>query len=227
MLQSENELYQKAKQGDQDALNRLVEKHMPLVHTLSKRFSWQEDAFQAGCIGLVHAIRRFDLTHGVQFSTYAVPVILGEMRRAICGQESWRTKALLRKVRSARERYVQQYMREPSVQELADHIGYPPAELMLLLEQLRMKATAGQEEMLLAAPDPRGQAWMDKWMLRDMIQRLPESDRQLLQLRFVKGCNQKEVAQMLHTSQASVSRMENRVCRTLRTAWIDMCDPGP
>lgn len=214
-------LYHQAQAGDAVALNALVRMHMPLVQALSKRFSWQEDAFQAGCMGLVKAIRRFDPAYGVQFSTYAVPVILGDMRRAVSGRESWRTRALLNRVRMAQEHCLQENLREATVQELAQAAGCAAEELAMLLERTQHVQSVSHEEWKDTAPDPSADRWMDTFLLRDMIERLPEDEQLLLQLRFRQGKNQKEVAQMLHTSQAGISRMEQRVFRTLRAAWND------
>lgn len=216
--------YLLAQKGDEEALAELVRRHMPLVHALSRRFTWQEDAFQAGCIGLVHAIRRFDVSRGVQFSTFAVPHILGEMRRAAYGRESWRTQSLIHRMCEIRDSFLQRHMREPSVQELAERTGCAAAEIALLLERMQ-SAPQDPDAEIERAPDPASQAWMDRFLLRDLISHLPDAEKRLLYLRYIKNCNQKEAAQLLHTSQASISRLESRACRALRAAWHDMLYP--
>ena len=220
----QHDLYVQAQKGDEESLSALIRKHTPLVHVLSRRFTWQEDAFQAGCIGLVYAIRHYDISYGVQFSTYAVPHILGEMRRAIYGRESWRTRSLMRRVREIREKVAREEMRDASVQEIAAHVGCTAAELTFLLERMTAQKDGGVDE-IENMPDPSSQKWLERFMLRDLIQRLPRDEQTLLYLRYGQNRNQKEVAQLLHTSQASISRMESRACHTLRMAWHERLYP--
>ncbi len=212
-------LLEKAQKGDADALAALVRRHMPLVHTLCRRLGGEEDVFQAGCLGLLQAIRRFDAARGAAFSTYAVPVILGEMRCAMNRSGTWRSRKKLRQLRQAQAAFLQQHMREATVGELAEEAGIDRAEVALLLEAAR--PCVYDPEAAACVADPSAGRAMDALYLRDMLDRLPPMDRRLMDLRFRQGKSQRETAEALHMSQPSVSRRESAVLLQMRAAWED------
>ncbi|MBR3740913.1 MAG: hypothetical protein IKN04_10750, partial [Clostridia bacterium] len=147
-------LYALAQAGDPDALAALVRRHMPLVQALSRRFPSPEDAFQQGCVGLVAAIRRYQEDAGFAFSTYAVPVILGEMRRSACRDMGWRTRNKLKRARDYQEQQLRQFGRMPSAKETAEKAGLPPEELALLLEMEKGPVYDETGLLLSSLPDP-------------------------------------------------------------------------
>ena len=212
-------LFALAQAGDPDALAALVRRHMPLVQALSRRFQYSEDAFQQGCVGLVSAIRRYQEDRDCAFSTYAVPVILGEMRRSACRDMGWRTRAKLKKARDYQEQQLKQLGRLPSVKETAAHAGLPPEELAMLLEM--EKGPVYDETGLLFAslPDPGGEAWMIRFCIQDILARLPGEESWLIRQRFLLGRTQTELAEALQITQSSFSRREKRARDHFQQAW--------
>ena len=212
-------VYAQAQAGDPDALAALVRRHIPLVQALARRFSFCEDAFQQGCMGLVGAIRRFREDAGCQFSTYAVPLILGEMRRSFSHTLGWRARAALKKAREYQENILQSDGKLPSVQEIAAHTGLPAEELMLLWEH--EKGPVYDETGLLFAsmPDPLGESWLIRLCIRDILDRMPRDESWLLRNRFLMGRSQTEIARSLGRPQYSISRWEKRARQRFIRAW--------
>lgn len=212
--------FARAQAGDPDALASLTRAHMPLVQALSRRFSYCEDAFQWGCLGLVKAIRGFREEAGWQFSTYAVPWILGEMRKAFSGMLGWRTRATLRRARAFQEAALRENGREPSVLAMAQAAGTTPEELMLLLEADRAPVPYDEPDTSLTAlPDPRSDRWLTRLLIRDILSRMPETEGWLLVQRFALGRSQGALARALNTSQSSVSRRETLARRHFIAQW--------
>ncbi|MDO5327333.1 MAG: sigma-70 family RNA polymerase sigma factor [Clostridia bacterium] len=212
-------LYALAKAGDSEALAELVRHHIPLVQALSRRFSYCEDAFQQGCMGLVKAIRKYQEESGCQFSTYAVPIILGEMRRAYSNTLGWRSRAKIKKALNYQEQMLRQSGTAPSVREIAKRIGMEPAELVWLLEQ-NLGPVYDETGLLFAAiSDPQSEAWLIRFCIRDVLERLPEDESYLIRQRFIQGKSQAELAQELLTTQSSISRQEKQARKHFRQAW--------
>ncbi len=212
-------LYALAQAGDPDALAQLVREHIPLVQALSRRFSFCEDAFQQGCMGLVQAIRKYNEESGCQFSTYAVPVILGEMRRTCAHSLGWRSRAKIKKALSFQEQMIRQKGTAPSVREIADCVGLDPAELVWLMEQ-NLGPVYDETGLLFAAlSDPQSEAWPVRFCIRDVLERLPEEESYLIRQRFIQGKSQTELAAELFTTQSSVSRQEKLARLHFRQAW--------
>lgn len=213
--------YLAARRGDADALKSLVRRHMPLVQSLAKRLSYsREDVFQAGCVGLVIAIRRFQPERGAQFSSYAVPFILGEMRRADGRGVGWRVRRAMRRAFAAREKYYAEYGREPPLEVLSRASGLDMYELSLLLETTKPPIYDENGALFSALPDRQGGAWLDRFLLRDLIERLPARDRALIHFRFILNRSQSELAHLSGAAQSTISRQEKRICRYLRSEWI-------
>ena len=212
-------LYALAQAGDPDALAALVRRHMPLVQALSRRFPSPEDAFQQGCVGLVAAIRRYREDAGFAFSTYAVPVILGEMRRSTCRDMGWRTRNKLKRARDYQEQQLKEYGRMPPIKETAEKADLPPEELAMLLEM--EKGPVYDETGLLFAslPDPGGEVWLLRFCIRDILSRLPGEESWLIRQRFLLGRTQTELAQALQITQSSFSRQEKRARAHFQQAW--------
>lgn len=198
------------------ALERLINAMTPLCIALSRRFSWQEDARQAGFEAVLRALAAFDPARGVRFATYAVPWMLGAMKKA--GRQcSWRVQRDLHAVARAEEMIRMREMRPATVQELSAETGLPPSDIAWLTEMSQRRMLG--EEAIEEIPDTAQDKWMDRFLLRDMLSRLPEGDQALLHLRYVKQVKQKEAADLLHTSQSGISRMEHQVLTRLRAMW--------
>lgn len=211
--------YTLAQAGDPDALSTLVRQHIPLVQALSKRFSFSEDAFQQGCMGLVAAIRHFREELGNQFSTYAVPIILGEMRHAFSHSLGWRARAALRRAQTFREETLQRTGREPTIRETAAATGIRPEELVLLMERDQPAVYDETGTLLPSIPDPRGESWLLRLCILDIVTRMPPEEQWLLHERFLDGRSQTEIARGLHVPQYQVSRWEKRAKAHFRQAW--------
>lgn len=211
--------YARAQAGDAEALSALVRRHAPLVQSLCRRFSYSQDAFQLGCMGLVKAIRGYRAEAGYAFSTYAVPVILGEMRKAYSGALGWRAKGALRRARAYEESVLRQTGRHPDVGEIAARAGVPPEELMLLFEQDRGPAYDETGLMIPSLPDPGSDRFVTRLLIRDILDRMPKKESWLLRQRFVFFHTQKEIAKYLHTEQYRVSRLEKRARQHFMEAW--------
>ena len=223
-----------AQEEDKNAQEEAVRMHLPLVRSALRRFSsWGRDGeelYQQGCMGLVKAIQRFDFNAGVQFSTYAVPMILGEIRRFLRDDSpvhvARRDKERLRQVRKTVHLLRLSLGREPTVPQIAATMRLPAAELVLLLEGSRqMVSLDGQAAMESRLSwgeilrDPRSEVWMERFFLRDLISRLPVQEQWLLYLRYAAEKTQAETAALLRMTQVQVSRSEAHIRDTLRSQW--------
>ncbi|MBE5787910.1 MAG: sigma-70 family RNA polymerase sigma factor [Clostridiales bacterium] len=213
-------MFADAQAGDADALGSLVRTHMPLVQALARRFSFCEDAFQQGCLGLVHAIRHFREEMGRQFSTYAVPWILGEMRRAFSHTLGWRARAALKRAMEYQQR-MQQQGREVTVGEMAAAAGIAREEMILLMERSQPMLYDESGILLPSLPDPQGESWLMRLCIRDILQRMPREERWIIEQRYMKGRSQTEVALCLKTTQSRISRREKLARQHFRQAWSE------
>ncbi len=226
------ELLNRAKQGDREALEELVSRNLGLVHSMVSRFESslhdKEDLFQVGCMGLVKAIRRFDPELKYQFSTYACTVIIGEIRRYLRdhgavkvprGARDMAVRALRELERLRRENGV-----EPSVSEVAQAVGCDAADLAQALEGLRHPASldqpddsGGSKKTTLAdrVEDCRDD-WEENVQLKTAVSMLDPPDRKILIWRYFYDLTQTEVARLLGISQAQVSRKEALALEKIR-----------
>lgn len=217
--------------GDEAALAEMTRANLPLVQACLKRFSHcgrdMEELYQQGCLGLVKALRRFNPDFGVCFSTYAVPFILGEIRRFLRDDSPLhlvrQDKEQLRRLDKTIRQLQQSLGREPTLTEAAAEMRTDAAELVWLMEYrnpLSMdQGQPGERALHESLGDPEGSRWMEQLLLRDLIQRLPEQARRLIDLRFRFGKTQTQTARILGISQVQVSRLEKRICQTLKTQW--------
>ncbi|MBQ7866358.1 MAG: sigma-70 family RNA polymerase sigma factor [Clostridia bacterium] len=209
------------------ALQELAEDHLPLVAAMVQRFPWhykeKEELYQQGCLGLMKALARFDPTYGVRFSTYAAAMILGEMRM-LCRLDApihipRGDRELRSRIRKAESQLTMHLGRNPTVQELASLLRMDPSELILAMEQIQVTSTASSRTLLDLLPDQDD--WMNRLLMRDMIERLSASDQRLLLLRFRFGKTQAETARTLGISQVQVSRREMALKQQLRQTWME------
>ena len=209
------------------ALQELAEDHLPLVAAMVQRFPWhykeKEELYQQGCLGLMKALARFDPTYGVRFSTYAAAMILGEMRM-LCRLDApihipRGDRELRIRIRKAESQLTTHLGRNPTVQELASLLRMDPNELILAMEQIQVTSTAASRTLLDLLPDQDD--WMNRLLMRDMIERLSAFDQRLLLLRFRFGKTQAETARTLGISQVQVSRREMALKQQLRQAWME------
>lgn len=233
-------LLRRAVEGDEKARNELITQNMGLVHSVVRRFVGRghdtEDLFQIGCIGLIRAAERFELSFGVQFSTYAVPMIIGEIKRFIRDdgiiKVSRSLKDIAAKAAHAKERHIKSTGQEPTVSELAKELDLSPAELAAALdsqlppESLYMKCDDGNSEgrplidRIESKDDPL-ENMLSRMLIRQMLTELPERDRQIVTLRYFRRKTQSQVAETLGISQVQVSRLEKKILLKLRQKIVD------
>lgn len=212
------ERYVKAQRGDAKALTDLFRFHAPLVQSLAKRFEDVQDAFQAGCIGLVKAIRNYDIERGCAFSTYAVPLILGEMRHGREKRFSWRQQKKLNEAQRLRDDMMKREGREPTIREMADKAGIQPADMALLLEgNKKMLYTDATE--VFSLPDPWAERWMECFFIRDILERMPQTESYILTRRFMYSESQVSLSFRMHTTQSTLSRREKKARLMFISAW--------
>lgn len=222
-------LLERASKGDEAAMTRLIEENIGLVHASARRFAGRgidyDDLFQAGSMGLVKAVAGFDASRGVQFSTYAVPVIMGEMRRLFRDDGPVKVSRTLRelsmKAGRAREKLCATLGREPTISELARVLSVEPAEAVEALEASAapLSLTVDDNGECVQADIPvegAEDALVDSIALREALVGLGENDRRLIVLRYFKNRTQTETARLLGMTQVQVSRREKKVLSLLR-----------
>lgn len=209
--------------------NERVEKNLGLVHSCAGKFRGRgveyDDLFQAGCVGLVKAADRFDESLGFSFSTYAVPVILGEIKKIFRDGGTVKVgrtmKEKARRAMKEREKLSAELGREPSVSELAGRIGTDTSTAAVLLNvslpalSLTPGDGEGREEIAVPVPSPEEEL-SDKMAVRQLLTLLNERDRRLLELRYFSGLTQQKTAEALEMTQVQVSRREKALLLQLR-----------
>lgn len=229
------ELLRQAQAGDSAARERLINCNLKLVFNLVRRFQNRgyelEDLFQIGCIGLMKAIDKFDLNYDVKFSTYAVPMIVGEIRRFLRDDNpvkvSRSVKETAYRIQQARERLAGRLGREPSVGELAAELGISREDVVTALEAAQAPTsiyeTLHQDEgdpiyLLDQLRDGRegDLPWLDHLAVKELLMSLPERDRKILMWRFFEDKTQADVARRLGLSQVQVSRLERQALKKIK-----------
>lgn len=229
------ELIKLAKSGNDEAMNKLVEVNTPLVSSICKKFMNRgyeyEDIFQIGSMGLVKAINNFDLSFNVKFSTYAVPMIIGEIKRFLRDdgmiKVSRNTKILAKKLHYDKETLVKELNREPTIDELAAFSNVDKEDIVFALESVNnmqyLYDTIHQDEgtpvllidKLSESPDEDNNM-IDKIALKEAINSLDIKSKEIIMLRYFKDKTQIQVAKMLGISQVQVSRIEKKVLVLMR-----------
>ena len=222
----------KSQQGDQFARDTLVEKNVRLVWSVVQRFINRgydpDDLFQIGCIGLLKSIDKFDLSYDVRFSTYAVPMIIGEIQRFIRDDGSVKVSRSLKeignKIRKKKDELTKEMGRSPTIQELATELELTPEEVVHAQEAAKMPHSIhetvyendGDPITLLDQIADQDTKWFDKIALQEAIRDLEERERLIVYLRYYKDKTQSEVADRLGISQVQVSRLEKRILQHIK-----------
>jgi len=228
-------LFERIKQGDSEAREEYIRGNLRLVLSIIQRFNRNgecvDDLFQIGCIGLMKAIDHFDTTQGVKFSTYAVPMIIGEIRRYLRDNNAIRISRSIRdiayKAMYAKEQFVKEFNREPTIRELTEQTG-------LTAEEIEEAFDAMQTPMSLDEPvyrdsgdaffvmdqicdkKNREEEWVEELSLKEAMKRLSQREKRIIDLRFFHGKTQMEVAKQIQISQAQVSRLEKNALQNMR-----------
>ena len=235
MKEAEKErLLKLVRAGDMKAREQLINGNLKLVLSVIQRFTGRgeslDDIFQIGCIGLIKSIDNFDITQNVRFSTYAVPMIIGEIRRYLRDNSPVRVSRSIKDVAyramKAKERLTASLEREPTVDELAKELDIPRSEVVMALESI-VDPVSLQEPVYSDGGDTiyvldqigdnnDDKNWLDEISFRQAIKDLSEREKRILQLRFIDGRTQMEVSKEIGISQAQVSRLEKNAIERIK-----------
>ncbi|MBQ7598818.1 MAG: RNA polymerase sporulation sigma factor SigG [Clostridia bacterium] len=229
-----SELLRESQSGNKQAREALINGNLRLVLSVLQRFSSRgenpDDLFQVGCIGLIKAIDHFDLSQNVRFSTYAVPMIVGEVRRYLRDYAPMRVSRSVRDTAyhamQVKEQLQSQTQREPTVEEIAAKMGIKKERVVLALEAI-VEPVSLYEPVYFDAGDTvyvmdqigdnhTDLDWINEIMLKKSLKALPEREKKILSLRFLHGMTQTEVAKEIGISQAQVSRLEKGAMEKIR-----------
>lgn len=235
------DLIRRAQEGDKESRDRMVSENLGLVHSIVRRFEHRgvdrEELFQTGCIGLIKAIEKFDLSLELAFSTYAVPMIMGEIRRFLRDDGMVKVSRTLKengyKISKARELLVNELGREPSILEIEALTELTREEIVLAMEANRevesiYQPVAGSDgdEILLVDQlgntdsiyeEPEKEAVLNELLVAQLMETLEEKEQQVIKLRYFENKTQCEVAEILGMSQVQISRLERKILLRLRT----------
>ena len=228
-------LLRRAKNGDSAARERLVEGNLRLVLSVLQRFSGRgenaDDLFQVGCVGLLKAIDNFDISQNVRFSTYGVPMIIGEIRRYLRDNSAIRVSRSMRdtayRVLQAREKLQREQQREPTVEQIARELGIRREEVVFAMDAVcdpvslfePIYSDGGDAVCVMdQVRDTKNtdEDWLEQIALKEAMARLSERERQILALRYSDGKTQMEVSSEIGISQAQVSRLEKNAIKSIK-----------
>ncbi len=229
------ELLRKTKEGDMEAREKLIAGNLRLVLSVIQRFDRRgenvDDLFQVGCIGLMKAIDNFNVDLDVKFSTYGVPMIMGEIRRYLRDNSSMRVSRSMRdtayKVLQAKEQFMAQNQREPTLEEIAKILDTKREDVVFALEAITdpvslyepVYSDSGDAVTVMdQVKDSKNtdESWLERIALKDAVAKLPEREKRILALRFFLGKTQMEVSAEVGISQAQVSRLEKSALEQIR-----------
>ena len=228
------EYIRRAKEGENSAKELLIEHNVSLVKCIVKRYLGKgvdyDDLFQIACMGFLKAIAGFDEKFGVKFSTYAVPMIAGEIKRFMRDDGSVKVSRAMKQTAKEMNAFIEECVlksgKQPSVAEVAKKFGLDEAETVFIMGSSKMPLSLyggaeykdGKEKELietLASKDDQ-EDWLDRMLLRGAIEALPERDRKIIILRYFRDMTQSEVAEKIGVSQVQVSRIENKIIKEFR-----------
>jgi len=230
-----DELLRRALAGDAEARERYIKGNLRLVLSVIQRF-WgnkenADDLFQIGCIGLIKAIDNFDITQNVKFSTYAVPMILGEVRRYMRDYNAIRVSRSLRdtayKAIHAKEQLTKKNQKEPTILEISDEIGIAKEDIVMALDAIQTPISLyepvfseGGDTLYvmdqISDKKNKEDNWVEDISLKEAVARLPKREHDIIRMRFFDGKTQTEVANEVGISQAQVSRLEKNALRFMK-----------
>ena len=228
-------LLKRTKEGDQQARQELIEGNLRLVLSVIQKFMGRgenaDDLFQIGCIGLIKAIDNFDITQPVRFSTYGVPMIVGEIRRYLRDNSSIRVSRSMRDtaylILQIKEQIINRTQREPTIEEIAKELDLPKEEVVFALDAISAPVSLyepiyseGGDAICVIdqVSDTKNtdESWLEQIALKDAIQHLSDRERYILALRFYEGKTQMEVSNEVGISQAQVSRLEKNAMKQIK-----------
>ena len=224
-----------AQNGSEEAKRRLVEENSPLIKSVIRRFKNRgveyEDLYQLGCMGFLKAIRNFSAAFGVKFSTYAVPMIAGEVKRFIRDDGyikiSRSVKSLAGKINYFVEAYKIKHSQSPDIETIAKEFGIEPQEAVFAMDSVKFPLSLyeksdedGNQSLLdkIASKENTDEK-IDRIILKDLISELPDREKKIILLRYYRDKTQSEVAEVLNVSQVQVSRLETKILNKIRSEF--------
>lgn len=229
-----NELIERAKQGDKEAKSILVEENSPLIKSVIKRFKDKgieyDDLYQLGCVGFLKAIKNFNASFGVKFSTYVVPMVIGEIKRFLRDDGAIKVSRALKSLNLQINKYVDECMKErqtaPKIEEIATFLKVDEQDVIMAMESSKMPVSLyspieDDSENLsiidrLEVEEDCNAKMVDNIALKELIKKLDYRDRKIILLRYYFDKTQSEIAKELNISQVQVSRLENKILDNLR-----------
>ena len=229
------ELLRRSKAGDRQAREELIEGNLRLVLSVIQRFAGRgesvDDLFQVGCVGLIKAIDNFDISQPVKFSTYGVPMIVGEIRRYLRDNSAIRVSRSMRdtayKVLQAKEKFIAEHQREPSVEEIAKILDIKREDVVFALDAIVDPVSLYEPiysdggDTICVMDQVRDQKntdenWLEQIALKEAMDRLSDREKKILRLRFFEGKTQMEVSSHIGISQAQISRLEKNAIQKIK-----------
>ncbi len=232
------DLIERSQNGEKEARDLIVQRNIRLVWSVVQRFLNRgyesDDLFQIGCIGLLKSVDKFDLSYDVKFSTYAVPMIIGEIQRFIRDDGTVKVSRSLKemgnKVRKKKDELSKKFGRNPTINELADALEISPEDVVMSQEAIRSPSSIHETvyendgdpiTLLDQISDKEETKWFDKIALRDAVGHLQERERLIVYLRYFKDQTQSEVAKRLGISQVQVSRLEKKILNDIKGQMVE------
>ena len=233
--EEKTKLFEKIQKGDKEAREEFIKGNLRLVLSIIQRFAGSgeniDDLFQIGCIGLMKSVDHFDVTLNVKFSTYAVPMIIGEIRRYLRDNNSIRVSRSIRdiayKAIYTKEALMKENDREPTVEEIAKVLDLPAENIVLALDAIQNPVSLyepvyGEGGDTLHIMDQisdkknKEESWIEEISLKAAIEHLSTREHKIIHLRYFEGKTQMEVAEEIHISQAQVSRLEKKALHSMK-----------
>ena len=227
-------LIERAKNGDQEALQTLTIENSPLIKSIIKRYIGKgieyDDLFQLGSMGFIKAVKNFDTSFNVKFSTYVVPMIIGEIKRFMRDDGTIKVSRSIKSTNVQINRYIESYMKEkgdkPSIEQIAKHFEMDSQEIVFIMDSARMPMSLytpfedGENKSLLLidryAQDNSGEEMFENIALKDALKNLEERDKMIILMRYFRDKTQSEIAKELNISQVQVSRLEMKILNKMR-----------
>ncbi|MDE6549894.1 MAG: SigB/SigF/SigG family RNA polymerase sigma factor [Clostridia bacterium] len=225
-------LIESAQKGDDDSKATLITSNLPLIKSIVKRYKNAqidyEDLMQLGCMGLVKAINNFDSSYGVKFSTYAVPMIAGEIKRFIRDDGAVKVSRALKTLSTKLHAYMDEYLQlngqSPTIEHLSEYFGVDRQEIIFAMDSNKYPVSlyekyddeSGQCVMDKLPSEDDSDELIDKILLKKLLEELPEREKTVIILRYYRDKTQSEIASVLGVSQVQVSRIETKVLNMMR-----------
>lgn len=228
------ELIKKAQNGDLEAKETLVQENSPLIKSVIKWFKDKgienEDLYQLGCLGFLKAINNFDCSFNVKFSTYVVPMVVGEIKRFMRDDGAIKVSRAIKALNIKINKYIDDFFsvnnRRPTIGEISNAFNIPEQEVVMAMDSAKMPISLytpfedGEEEGLTVIDrfdnESGGSDFVENLALKEVIEKLEDRDKKIIFLRYFQDKTQSEIAKMLGVSQVQVSRLENKILETLK-----------